>query len=287
MLRLRKVRQVLLYTLFLNISVAAAKIVYGYSIDSISMVSDGFHSFFDGTSNIIGLIGIWIAAQPPDEDHPYGHRKFETLSTIAIAVLIFAAGAGILRETYLRINTAGAINVTVLSFVVMAVTLSVNIWVMLYEARKGRELKSDFLLADSKHTKTDIYISLSVIISLIASKLGYPLMDMIAAVVIVIFIAKMGFEILRTATAVLTDAAWINPDEIIEIARSFKGVRECHGIRTRGTEDFINIDLHILVDPEQKIKDAHALAHSVEAAIKRTFPSIIDVVIHIEPYKKS
>ena len=287
MLRLRKVRQVLLYTLFLNISVAAAKIVYGYSIDSISMVSDGFHSFFDGTSNIIGLIGIWIAAQPPDEDHPYGHRKFETLSTIAIAVLIFAAGAGILRETYLRINTAGAINVTALSFVVMAVTLSVNIWVMLYEARKGRELKSDFLLADAKHTKTDIYISLSVIISLIASKLGYPLMDMIAAVVIVIFIAKMGFEILKTATAVLTDAARINPDEIIEIAQSFKGVKECHGIRTRGTEDFINIDLHILVDPEQKIKDAHALAHSVEAAIKRTFPSIVDVVIHIEPYRKS
>jgi cation diffusion facilitator family transporter len=81
-------------------AVALAKIIYGYKINSISMFSDGFHSFFDGTSNVIGLIGIWIASQPPDESHPYGHRKFETLSTIAIAVLIFFAGFGILKKAY-------------------------------------------------------------------------------------------------------------------------------------------------------------------------------------------
>ncbi|HLA49908.1 MAG TPA: cation transporter, partial [Thermodesulfovibrionia bacterium] len=80
MIRLKEVRHVLIYTLFLNMAVALAKIIYGYKINSISMFSDGFHSFFDGTSNVIGLIGIWIASQPPDESHPYGHRKFETLS---------------------------------------------------------------------------------------------------------------------------------------------------------------------------------------------------------------
>ncbi|HDK82412.1 MAG TPA: cation diffusion facilitator family transporter, partial [Nitrospirae bacterium] len=94
MTRLVKIRRVLLYTLVLNITVAAVKTGYGYTINSVSMLSDGFHSFFDGTSNIIGLVGIWIASRPPDSTHPYGHRKFETLSTIGIAVLIFAAAAG-------------------------------------------------------------------------------------------------------------------------------------------------------------------------------------------------
>ncbi len=286
MTRLRKVRQVLIYTLILNVSVAIAKIFYGYSIDSLSMVSDGFHSFFDGTSNIIGLIGIWIAAQPPDENHPYGHRKFETLSTIAIAVLIFAAGAEILRETYSRINAPGTIEVTPLSFVVMGITLLVNIWVMTYEAKKGRELKSDFLIADSMHTKTDIYISLSVVLSLIAAKLGYTSIDIIAAFVIVAFIAKMGYEILKTATDVLTDTARLRQDEICNIALKIKGVQGCHGIRTRGNDDFVNIDLHILVDPEIRIKDAHEIAHTVEEAIKTQFPSVVDIVTHVEPFQK-
>lgn len=286
MTRLRQVRQVLIYTFFLNIFVATAKIFYGYSIDSLSMVSDGFHSFFDGTSNIIGLIGIWIAAQPPDENHPYGHRKYETLSTIAIAVLIFAAGVEILRETFSRIMTPGTIEVTPMSFVVMGITLLVNIGVMTYEARKGRELKSDFLIADSMHTKSDIFISLSVILSLVAAKLGYPSVDIIAAIVIVIFIAKMGFEILKTAADVLTDTARISPDEIRDTTLGIEGVQACHGIRTRGNEDFVNIDLHILVDPETKIKDAHEIAHTVEKAIKTRFPSVVDIVTHVEPFQK-
>ena len=283
--RVRKVRQVLIYTLFLNIAVAAAKIVYGYMIDSISMLSDGFHSFFDGTSNVIGLIGIWIASQPPDEDHPYGHRKYEPLATIAIAVLIFGAGVEILRGTYHRLSSTSTPDVTVISFVIMALTLYVNIRVMTYEAKKGRELKSDFLLADAMHTKTDIYISLSVVISLIAAKIGYPIVDIITAIIIAVFIAKMGFSILKSATAVLTDSACIAPAEIKNIANTVDGVKDTHGIRTRGKKDFVNVDLHVLVDPEMKIREAHKVAHAVEETIKKKFPSVQDVVIHIEPYK--
>jgi cation diffusion facilitator family transporter len=283
--RLKKVRQVLLYTLVLNISVAVVKILYGYSIDSISMLSDGFHSFFDGTSNIIGLVGIWIASQPPDRDHPYGHRKYETLATIAIAILIFAAGGEILREAYYRLQRSGAPEVTVLSFVVMALTLYINFRVMTYETKKGSELKSDFLIADAMHTKTDIYISFSVIISLIAAKIGYPIVDIIAAVIITIFIARMGFLILKSATAVLTDSAIIDPAEIKSIANSVDGVQDSHGIRTRGNKDFANVDLHVLVDPEIKIREAHEIAHTVEETIKKNFSSIQDVVIHVEPYK--
>ena len=284
MTRLSKVRQVLYFTLVLNITVAVSKIIYGYIIQSISMRSDGFHSFFDGTSNIIGLIGIWIASQPPDESHPYGHRKFETLSIVAIAVLIFGAGIEILREAYARIMNPRDIDVTVLSFIVMAVTLSVNIFVMTYETRKGRELKSDFLLADAMHTKTDIFISISVVISLMAARAGYPVVDVAAAVIIAIFIARMGFSILKPATDVLTDAARIDPEDIKNIARGIQGVKGTHHIRTRGNEDYINIDMHIFVDPDAKILDAHGIAHLVEEKLKKTFPSVKDVVIHVEPF---
>ena len=285
MTRLKKVRQVLLFTLFLNIAVAVAKISYGYTTNSISMFSDGFHSFFDGTSNVIGLIGTWVASQPPDESHPYGHRKFENLSTIAIAVLIFGAGIEILRESYQRIQSPDNIEVTVFSFIVMAATLSINIFVMTYESRKGRDLKSDFLLADAKHTKSDVFVSLSVVASLIAAKVGYPVFDVIAAIVITVLIVKMGIEILKSATAVLTDAACINPEEIRRVIIRISGVKDCHGIRTRGNEGFSNIDLHLLVDAEATTHEAHDIAHLVEDAIKKSFPSVVDVVIHIEPYQ--
>lgn len=287
MQKFSKVKRVLLYTLVLNMAVAAAKIIYGYKTDSISMLSDGFHSLFDGTSNVIGLIGVWIASHPPDENHPYGHRKYETLSTIAIAALIFVTGIEILKKVYHGLTVTHNIEVTSLSFSIMAVTLLINIGVMLYERKKGRELKSDFLLADAMHTTTDIFVSVSVIISLIAVKMGYPLIDSVVAFIIVIFIGKMGYEILKSAADVLTDTAQINPDEIKKVISGIGDIKECHGIRTRGKEGAVNVDLHILVSPEMTTGDAHDLAHSVESAIKKEFPSVIDVVIHTEPYNKS
>lgn len=287
MQNLGKVRRVLFYTLILNMAVAAAKIIYGYKTESISMFSDGFHSLFDGTSNVIGLIGVWIASHPPDENHPYGHRKYETLSTIAIAVLIFVTGIEILKRAYHGFTVHHDIEVTSLSFIIMVVTLLINIGVMLYERKKGRELKSDFLLADAMHTTTDIYVSVSVIISLIAVKMGYPLVDAVVALIIVVFIAKMGFEILKSATDVLTDTAQISQDEIRKIVSRIKDIKGCHGIRTRGKEGAVNVDLHLLVHPDVMIRDAHELAHSVENAIKKEFPSVIDVVIHTEPFNKS
>ncbi|TNF54249.1 cation transporter, partial [bacterium] len=284
MLRLKKVKRVLIYTLLLNISVSLAKVIYGYRTESISMVSDGFHSFFDGTSNVIGLVGIFIASQPPDANHPYGHRKYETLSTIAIAVLIFFTGLEILKKAYTSIQSSPGIEVTPYSFLIMAITLVVNTGVMMYETKKGKELKSDFLLADAMHTKSDIFISLSVVISLIAAKLGYPVVDIIASLVITFFIVRMGVSILKSATEVLTDTAQISPDEIKDVVHPIPGIRGCHEIRTRGKEGAVNIDLHILVDPEVKTQDAHDLAHTVEETIKKNFLSVIDVVVHIEPY---
>jgi len=278
-----QIRRVLLYTLVLNSIVSAAKIIYGYVSGSIAMVSDGFHSLFDGISNIIGLAGIWIASHPPDERHPYGHKKYETLFTVVIAVMIFAACFQILRQVYQSVAGAYRTEVTTASFVVMLATMCVNIFVSGYESRKGKELKSEFLLADALHTKSDILASLAVIASLVLTKAGYRFADAIVGVMITFFIARIGFQIIKKASDVFVDTVCIDTPAVEAVIKGVEGVKRCHDIRSRGTEHAVSLDVHVLVDPAMSIEKAHKIADVVEENIKNAFPDVIDIVVHIEP----
>ncbi|MDP3260997.1 MAG: cation diffusion facilitator family transporter [Thermodesulfovibrionales bacterium] len=278
-----QIRRVLIYTLVLNAGVSLAKIIYGYMSNSIAMTSDGFHSLFDGVSNIVGLVGIWIAYHPPDENHPYGHKKYETLFTIIIGVMIFVACFQILKQAYHSIVEYHKTEVTGVSFVVMFVTMAVNIFVTIYERKKGIELKSEFLIADAMHTKSDILASIGVIVSLIITKSGYRIADTIAGLVIAFLIARIGYEIIKRASDVLVDTICIDTSAIESVIKSVEGVKGCHDIRTRGTEHSINLDVHILVAPRMSIEKAHEVADSLEEKIKNSFPSVIDIVVHIEP----
>lgn len=281
----QKIRQVLIITLLLNVAVAAAKIIYGYTNNYISITSDGFHSLFDGMSNVIGLIGIWIASHPPDKDHPYGHKKFETLFTIAISFMIFLTCFQILKKVYLSFKGVADLSVTSASFVIMIATIIINVFVVVYESRKGKELKSDFLLADAMHTKSDIMASTAVIISLIFMKLGYQLADSIVGLIITFFIAKMGYEILKKATDTLVDTVIISESVIESIVNRVKGIEQCTNIRTRGSAHSVYLDMTVFVAPEMTINTAHTLVDNIEALIKKEIPEIVDVVVHIEPEK--
>lgn len=279
----RKIRKVLLLTLGLNAGVAAAKIAYGYLIGSISMTADGFHSFFDGASNVIGLAGIWMASRPPDENHAYGHKKYETLSTVAISVMMFLTSIEILKRVFQNLSGAKGPEVEPGGFVVMIVTLFVNIGVSRYERRRGVELGSDFLLADAMHTKSDIYTTLAVIASLIGARMGYPALDPLAAVFITVMIGRMGYEILRSASDILTDAVAFDSDLICRAALGVDGVIDCHEVRTRGRKDHVHVDLHVIVSRDMTTGAAHDVAHAVADRLKATFPELADVVVHIEP----
>jgi len=278
-----QVRKVLIYTLILNALVAVAKVVYGLMTNSVAMMSDGFHSVFDGTSNVIGLIGIWIASHPPDEKHPYGHKKYETLFTIIIAVMLFTTCFEILKKVYHSFHEYHKTNVTQTSFLIMLVTMGVNIFVMFYEKRKGKLLGSEFLIADAKHTKSDILVSLTVIISLIFTRMGYNRADVIVGLIIAFFIARIGYEILKNASDVLVDTVCLDTSAIEFIVNSIEGAKGCHNIRTRGSMNSIYLDLHILVDKNMSIEDSHRIADNIEEKIKKEFPSVIDIVVHIEP----
>lgn len=282
-----KVKRVLWYTLFLNIAVAAAKVSYGYISDSISMTADGFHSMFDGTSNVIGLIGIWAASYPPDDTHPYGHKKFEPFASVGIGVLLFITCYEVLKNSLYRFMNPNHPAVTITSFVIMAVTISVNIAVMSWEKKSGKELNSSLLIADSMHTMSDIFASLSVIITLIAIKFGYPIFDPLAAIIIAFMIGMTGYRIIKKGSVALMDTAMIDVDMIKNVIMGVKGVKTCHKIRTRGTEGYICVDLHLKVDPNMNIDDAHDVSYHVEEGLKNKFSEIKDVVVHVEPYREN
>jgi cation diffusion facilitator family transporter len=278
-----EVRKVLIYTLILNFCVAAAKVFYGYITSSVAMMSDGFHSVFDGVSNVVGLVGIWIASHPPDEEHPYGHGKYETLFTIIISVMIFATCFQILKKVYLFFIEGYKTTVTPTSFAVMLMTMGVNIFVALYESKKGKKLGSTFLIADAKHTKSDILTSTAVIISLFFARMGYYLADPIAGIVIIFFIARIGYKILKDASDILVDTICIDTSAIKFVVDSIEGVKGCHDIRTRGSVHSTYVDLHVTVRSDLPIEKAHEIADNIEKEIKKEFPSVVDIVVHIEP----
>jgi cation diffusion facilitator family transporter len=284
--RYLKIRWVLIYVLLLNWGVAAAKLLYGWLTRSASMTADGFHSFSDGSSNIIGLLGIWISSRPIDETHPYGHKKYETLTSIGISILLFLVCFNVVREGILRFLHPVVPEVYVSSFLVMGITLAINIGVMIYENRMGIALKSDILISDALHTRADILTSSSVIVSLIGIKFGYLILDPIASLVISGFIAYAAVDILKESSRVLSDGVAIPIQEIKKVVLSIKGVEECHQIRSRGRGDDIHIDLHVLVDPGVDVHRAHHLSYAIENKIKRDFHGVTDVVVHMEPLEK-
>ena len=285
MKRFLEIRRVLILTLAFNWLVAFSKITYGLITKCASMSADGFHSFGDGASNIIGLVGIWAASKPKDKDHPYGHKKFETMATLGISFILFLAAFNIFRESVTRIFHPVVPDVTSFSFILMFVTLGINIFVMKYERKKGAELSSDILVCDSLHTKSDILASVVVIGTLVSIKMGASILDVVVASLIAIFIAKSGFDILKTSSKVLCDGRVLHESKIKNIAKNVSGVNSVHNIRTRGRKDDIHVDLHVIIDAKMHVDDAHKLSHQIEILLKKEIFDITEVNEHIEPEK--
>ncbi len=276
------VRRILAVVLVLNLAVAAAKLVVGWMIGSISMLADGFHSLTDSASNVVGLVGISLAAQPPDEDHPYGHRKLETLSALFIGALLAMTAWEVLWSCVERWRTGSVPEVTVASLVVMGVTMAVNVAVSTYEGRRGEDLRSEVLAADAAHTRSDVFVSLGVIASLLAARWGYPQMDVVAALAITVVIGRVAYAILRRSAGLLADTAVVPAERIREIALSVPGVESVHKIRTRGQPHSGHADLHVQVRPDLRIDQAHAIGHRVVDCLRREL-GLLDVVTHVEP----
>lgn len=283
--RIRSVKRVLWVILVLNLAVALAKIIWGTLTHSSAMQADGFHSIFDGASNVIGLVGMSLAGRPADDDHPYGHGKYETYASSIIGLMLLLVAYRIGSSAVASLS--GSVQkptVDAISFIVMIGTLGVNVVVTTWERLAGRSLRSAILVADASHTGSDVFVSIGVIISLVLVKMGFAIADPIVALFVAVAIVYTAWGVFKHASATLSDSARIPVAEVCEAALRVPGVWGCHSIRTRGSEAEVYVDLHIQVDPESSVAEGHKVAENVEREVARTFANVVDVIAHLEPY---
>ncbi|MEW8994691.1 cation diffusion facilitator family transporter [Clostridium sp.] len=281
----KKIRKVLWIILFANLLVALLKIVIGSLIKSSSITADGFHSLSDGSSNIVGLIGIGLASKPIDKDHPYGHKKFEVLSGLFIAAMLVFMGGKIIINGIVGFTAPKALSITPESLITILITLFINILVSKYEYSIGKKLNSYILISDSLHTKSDIFVSLGVLTTLIGIKFGLPpIVDSIASLVVAGFILHAAYEIFISTSGILVDKAILDDEFIKNAISDFSEIKDIHNIRSRGSENNIYIDMHIMIDPKYSVEDSHVLLHKIENKIREKTNNTTEVIIHVEPY---
>lgn len=283
----KKVKLVLWIILFANLGVAITKIVVGYLINSASLSTDGVHSLSDGLSNMIGLIGIAIASIPVDKEHPYGHKKSEIIASLFIGGMLLFLGLKTLFTGFSRFINPSELNITLISLISLILTICINIFVTICERKKGEEYKSFILISDSIHTKSDIFISVGVLVSLIGIRLGLPqIIDPIISIVISLFILRASYEIFKESIGILLDKAVVGEEKIIEILNSFGEIKNIHKIRSRGSANDMYMDMHIMIDANTTTEEAHSLSHNIEREIKNKINPNCQVIIHVEPYYK-
>jgi cation diffusion facilitator family transporter len=282
--RARAVQRVVAAILVLNVLVALVKGVYGWLSGSLAVASDALHSLLDAGSNVVGLVVLRYASHPPDEEHPYGHRKIEIVAAAAIGVLITAVAVSFAWSAVeALVGERPAPVVSGRGIALMAGTLVVNLFVAIYEWRRGKALGSAFLVADAAHTASDVFVTIAVIGSLALSRAGVARADAIAALIVMAVIARVAWRILAANVGVLVDHARISADAVRAAVRTVPGVEGCHRIRSRGPEGAVQLDLHLLLEGAMTLREAHRRSHLVEDALRKRFPEIVDVTIHMEP----
>lgn len=280
----QRVARVLLLTLFLNLLVAGAKLAVGLAVGALSMVADAVHSFLDSASNVAGLVGVTLASQPPDAEHPYGHRKFEIFAAMAISVLMGATCVEILERAWGSLQDPDhGPNPTPLAFAVMVATMAVNAGVSWYEGHKGRELQSRVLAADSAHTRSDVLASATVLAALAAAEAGWVWVDLAASVLVVGIILRVAYDIVQQSLDVLADHIMLDPGRVASAALGVRGVVSCHKVRSRGMPGHVFVDLHVQVPPTYSVNQSHAVTHAVMAEVKRRIEGVEEVYVHTEP----
>jgi cation diffusion facilitator family transporter len=282
----KSIKRILWIILFANLAVAFAKIGLGTITHSASVLADGFHSLTDGSSNIIGLVGMSFASKPVDEDHPYGHHKYETMSSLMIVGMLFFLAIQIFSEAITKFTHPVTPTIDVWTFVVMTGTLVINLFVTVYEYNAGKKLNSTLLMSDALHTRSDVFVTIGVILSLILVKLGLPVwIDPLVSLVVAGVILKAALEIFKMASAILLDSKVVDEQVIAEVVNRLPEVKGVHHIRSRGTMSNLFIDLHVLLDQDTSLINAHYLHHTIERVLQDNFPeATVQVIAHLEPY---
>jgi len=281
----QQINKVLWITLISNFFVAIIKLVIGFVFKISTLIADGLHSVSDSFINIVGLIAVRFSQKRSDKKHPYGYEKYETLGTFIVAILIFFLAY---ETLFLGIKNLSSETlqheISPIVFISIIATIIINIITSIYELRRGKKLKSEFLIADATETRSDIVVSAGVMVSLVIMMYtDFPL-DGILPILISILIIKNAWGIFKEVAITLADGNIVEIDRIKEIVMSHPKVKFCHAIRSRGKPDAIFIDFHLGVEDNLTVKEAHdEISHEVKLLLKKNIDGLKSALIHIEP----
>ncbi len=277
------IRRVLIITLVLNLLVAIVKIVLGLISGALAIAADGLHSLIDSSGNVIGLVANHIAWQPADDDHPYGHRRFEALATLIIGALLLFTASEIIRGAIEQLTTGASLTITPLMFAVMVGTLVINIAVNRYQVQQGERLQSTILLADAANTGADVVVTISVLISMALVALGWSWADVVMALAVVVFILRAAWDIIRQTARILVDTAPYSADELRDMVAHVEGVEHIVRARSRGPRDAAHIDIDVQVSPGMTVVDAAHVADAIRDSLNSQLEGVDEIEVHFTP----
>lgn len=281
--RTTQVRRVLIALLIANVGVVAAKLFVGIVANSLATLGGALDSAVDALNNGLGMVLVGVAAKEPDEDHPYGHEKFETLGTLGIVGFLSVSCFELVRGAVNHLVSGGhPVTVSDLQLAVLVLTLGVSILIARYEQRRGSELSSQLLIADAQHTRADAFVTVGILVGLLLARHGWWWADPVVAIGVAAVILRLAYGIASQAVPVLVDQRALPPVAIRETAEAVTGVMSAYGIRSRGAPPVRYAEVTIAVDRGANVADAHAIADQVEARLKRDL-HLHEVIVHVEP----
>lgn len=293
--REKEIYKVTIVGTIVNALLVAVKFVAGIMGRSSALVADAVHSLTDFVSDIVVLVFVRISGKPRDAEYGYGHGKFETLATMIIGVLLVAAGIGLLfngaKQVWDSINGIVLPEPTWIALAVAFISIVSKELLFRYTIKEGRRLNSDAVIANAWHHRSDVISSIGTMIGIGGAMFfgrKWRILDPIAAVVVSFFIIKAGYDIIKPAINELLEASLPKEqtDEITEIIRSVAGVKGLHNLRTRKIGNAIAIDVHVKMDGELRLTEAHEIASRIEKAIRDHYGVESMINVHMEPLKK-
>ncbi|MDI1231645.1 MAG: cation diffusion facilitator family transporter [Methylobacter sp.] len=270
----------------INVFQTLIKIGFGILGQSAALIADGVHSLSDLLSDLLVIIAVRLGSREADHDHPYGHRRFETIATVILGVGLIVVGGAITWSVLERMASPEHLPVpNVLSLAIAAVSILVNEWLYHYTKRIAKKTRSKLLLANAWHQRSDAISSLVVLFGIGAVMLGYPLADAVAAIVVALMVAKIGLNLVFQSIKELVDTS-LPPALVAEIStaiHAIDGVEGIHLLRTRQMGEDALIDAHIVVDPRITVSEGHMIGDIVRDDLIRRFDDVMDVLVHVDP----
>lgn len=279
------VLRVLWITLFCNLAVAIGKIALGISTGALAILADGVHSIMDGAGNVVGIVAHRYATQPPDDDHPYGHTRFETLGALLLGVFLAITAWEVLKGVLDRLSGDTPLQVNALGLGVLVATLIINILVSRYQMHQARVLNSVILQADAQNTSADVWVTSAVIISaVLVAVTGWAWLDAMMALVVVGFILRAAWQIAQQTVSVLVDTAPYTPEMLIELLPTLEKGAKVVRVRSRGTPSTTLIDVDIAVCPQTTVDETHAMTQHIRNHMNAQIDGIQEIEVHFAPH---